>query len=322
MGQEDQDSRLSAAARWYAELQSPEAGASTWDAFRAWERGPGNAAAFREIEAALSALDRSSLAAQAQAPVTGGRVRRSAVWWGAAAAAFVVAALGAATWVSGRAPPPSDPPPLVYATSVGEQRVVDLEDGSSVWLNTASRIEVAYAPDARLVRLTTGQALFDVEPGAVPFLVDTAASRTRALGTAFEVYVRPDGAQVTLLDGSVSVAMPGGAAGEAAVLVPGDRLVIADGEVLPVVQVDVAAALSWRTGTLQFTDVRLADAVEELNRYSETRIIVDDPTLAEARLSGAFKAGDQETFVAALALFLPVEAERAGNAIKVVPAGD
>jgi len=321
MVQGDHASRVKAAARWYAELQAPEAGAETWDAFRAWERHPANAAAFREIEAALSTLDRSSLAAHAA--VRARPPQRARVWLGAVAAAVVMAALGAATLFSGRAAqPPADTLPLVYATSVGEQRLLELADGSSVRLNTASRIEVAFSAQERLVRLTGGQAFFEVEPDAVPFVVDAAASRTRALGTAFDVFVKAEGAQVTLLEGSVSVVSPGSAAGELTMLEPGDRLVISGGKAQPVVQVDLAAALSWRTGILQFADVRLADAVDELNRYSGTRIVVQDPALAEERLSGSFKAGDQEMFVSALSLFLPVEAERSGNTIQIVLASD
>ena len=320
MGEEDHAGRVKAAARWYAELQAPDAGAGVWDAFRVWERDPRNAAAFREIEAALSTLDRSSLAAR---PAAKGRAPvRPALWLGAVAAAVVVVALGAATLLGGRGIESPVPPPLVYATAVGEQRVVELEDGSSVQLNTASRIEVAFTDEERLVRLKAGQALFEVEKAAAPFVVDAASSRTRALGTAFEVFVKSGGAQVTLLEGSVSVAPPGAAAGEGIVLEPGERLMVAGGAAGPVEQVDLAAALSWRNGILQFTDIRLADAAQELNRYSAKQIVVGDPALAEERLSGSFKAGDQEMFVSALALFLPVEVHRSGNTILVAPAGD
>jgi len=314
MDEEGQASRARAAARWYAELQSPEVTAETWDAFREWEGDPRNAAAFRKVEAAMSVLDRSSLAAAA-APRTSRR--RWVAWTGGLAASAALALL--ATFALGDPVGPGPAPPEVqdYVTVVGEQRTVSLPDGSSVVLDTGTRMEVAYAAPERLVRLAEGRALFEVKSGAAPFVVEAAGTRTRALGTTFGVQVKPKGAEVTLVEGSVSVA-PAGQPG--VVLSPGERLSINDGKAGSAVAVDLAAELAWRTGILQFKDTRLADAAEELNRYSATKILID-PRLADERLSGSFRAGDQDMFVAALVSFLPVESRRSEDAILVVPAG-
>ena len=316
MVEEGQASRARAAAHWYAELQSPEAGAETWDAFRAWESDPRNAAAFRAIEASLAALDRSSL--RAAAAVRPKPSRRRIAWAGGLAAAVALAAFIVLTALE--APRPGSEPPavLLYATVLGEQRSVSLPDGSSAFLDTGSRIEVAYTAPERLVRLAEGQALFEVQASEIPFVVEAAGTRTRALGTTFGVKVEPGSAEVTLVEGSVSVATAGQAA---IVLTPGERVAVTKGKAGAIGAVDIAAALAWRTGVLQFKDTRLAEAAEELNRYSMTKIRVD-PRLADERLSGSFKAGDQDMFVGALVSFLPVEARRTGDEIFVVPAGD
>jgi transposase len=86
-------------------------------------------------------------------------------------------------------------------------------------------------------------------------------------------------------------------------------------------QVETSEALAWQTGVLQFRDVTLAEAVTELNRYSESKLRVDDPALAAEHLSGAFAAGDQDTFAETLKLYLSVEIRRRGNEILVEPAG-
>lgn len=312
MDEEGQAGRAAAAARWYAELQAPDAGAETWDAFEAWRRDPLNAAAFREIETALAVLDRSALARPARR-----RVPRA--WLGALAAAVFVAGLAGLTLVGGRGADPAGIAPAVFATGIGERAVVDLADGSSAELNTASRIEVNFAGPVRRVRLERGQVLFTVMPGEAPFVVETAASRTEALGTVFEVYVAASGDQVTLLEGAVRVLPAAQAAGVR--LQPGERVEVTGGRAGEVQQVDSAAAMAWRTGSVQFTDTRLADAAAELNRYSETRIIID-PRLADERLSGSFRAGEQEMFAEALSLYLPVEVIRSGKTIQVVPATD
>jgi transmembrane sensor len=58
-----------------------------------------------------------------------------------------------------------------------------------------------------------------------------------------------------------------------------------------------------------FTDTALAVAAEELNRYSDVKLRVDG-AIAGERISGSFRAGDQDAFAAALEAFMPVVAER------------
>lgn len=315
MVEEDQASRLKAAAQWYAELQAPDVDAAVWDGFREWERDGRNAAAFREIEAALHTLDLSSLAAS-----RGGVLRTAKPqvrWLGALAAGVVVVAAGAWVILGAGGTDPRVPDPVVFATAVGERRVIELEDGTTLVLNTASRIEVAYTEQERFVRLTAGQAMFDVEQGQVPFVVEAVGTQIQALGTAFEVYSKPGDVRVTLIEGSVSVEASGEGSGHAIVLQPGERITVSSGVIGTAEQVDLDAVMSWRTGILQFKDVRLGDAVQELNRYSETKIVVEDASLADERFSGSFKVGDQDLFVSALVLFLPVEVRRSdkGNLI-------
>lgn len=315
MEQEDQTSRVKAAARWYAELQAADIEPGTWDAFRAWERDPLNAAAFRQIERSLDVLDRTSLAAA----VSGRKALRPAGrWTGVLTAAGVLVVVGVGVLVSGR----GATEPLVYATAVGEQRLVALQDGSSATLNTSTRIEVSYSAAERLVRLTGGQALFEVAAGELPFVVEAADTRVRALGTQFEVFQTPQGQQVTLLEGVVTVRTSRGDGAQETRMAPGDRLLVSGGVAGPAEPVDLASALSWRSGVLQFRDVPLADAVAELNRYAEVQIELADPGLGAERLSGSFRVGDQDQFVSALVSFLPVRAERAGNRILINRSGE
>src|SRR5690606_19293928 len=67
---------------------------------------------------------------------------------------------------------------------------------------------------------------------------------------------------------------------------------------------------SWRHGQVICEDTPLGQAVAELNRYSETRIELSDPSLADLRLSGAFVTGRTGVFVEALTGYFPVEVIR------------
>jgi transmembrane sensor len=295
---------LREAARWYAELQDDAAGPDLWRRFQAWERRPGNAAAFRQVEAALRTLDRARASAGAQ---------RARPRWPVAAgvaAALLLAVLGGAQ-VMGREVAQL-PAVLTYATGTGEQETVTLADGSRLVLNTASRVEVSFSGTERRIALAEGQALFEVRREARPFVVAAGGAETRALGTRFDVYLPAgEGLQVTLLEGLVSVS--GGAAGGNVILSPGEQMTLQSGK-RTVARVDVSRAESWTTGMVAFTDATLAGAADELNRYSDIKLRVDG-AIADELISGSFRAGDQDAFAAALESFLPVVAERHADEI-------
>src|SRR5690606_6030511 len=78
--------------------------------------------------------------------------------------------------------------PEEYITYVGEQRLVQLEDGSQVRLNTNTRIQVSYSRQTRRIDLLQGEAYFDVSKDPQrPFEVIANHSIVRALGTEFNV---------------------------------------------------------------------------------------------------------------------------------------
>jgi len=310
MSGDNQESARKTAARWYAELQDAEADPALWQRFLIWERDPVNAAAFRQIEAALSTLDRTRYAAPATQP----RPDRSR--WpllAGLAATLLLAALGTITLLGNNTPEAHTD---IYATLIGEQELITLPDGSTALLNTASRMEVTYSREARHILLTEGQALFEVVKGETPFTVEAGGWDTTALGTVFEVYLPPEGVRVTLIEGSVNVTNDG--AGE--ILAPGDQLTVTASTPTKS-RIDPARALSWKSGMITFTDVTLAEAAAEMNRYSETKLRVD-AQVANERLSGVFRAGDQEGFAAALEAFLPVRSMRVDKTIRLITLGD
>lgn len=94
----------------------------------------------------------------------------------------------------------------VYTTDTGEQRSLALADGSTVELNSRSRIKVQYTEHERRIDLLEGQALFHVAKNkARPFIVQTGNTRVRAVGTAFDVYKASSGTVVTVVEGRVAV---------------------------------------------------------------------------------------------------------------------
>jgi transmembrane sensor len=215
-----------------------------------------------------------------------------------------------------------------YATAKGEQRRLTLADGSTVVLDTATRIEVALHDDQRLITLTQGQAFFDVaRDPARPFRVFAGRDEIRALGTAFQVRFERGAARVVLEEGRVAVFRGGalkalelrapadrlGARKADVVLQPGQATELASAKPAKVEPVDLSKTGAWRDGDLVFDDVPLSAAVAEVNRYGGREIVLGDPALARLRISGTFHTNRPETFVEGVTAALPVRLQEAGD---------
>jgi transmembrane sensor len=93
-----------------------------------------------------------------------------------------------------------------YSTGVGEQRSIVLNDGSTVELNSRSRVRVRFSDAERDIDLIEGQALFHVAKNPQrPFIVSADGTHIRAVGTQFDVYRKSSGTVVTVVEGKVAV---------------------------------------------------------------------------------------------------------------------
>jgi transmembrane sensor len=185
-----------------------------------------------------------------------------------------------------------------YSTKTGEQRLVRLADGSSVRLDTDSRIDVAFSPGARNVTLEHGQAFFDVAHDMTrPFLVAAGPVTVRAVGTRFDVRAYQAQATVTLIEGVVEVRRDG-ATPQIWTLRPGQQ--VATSTAAAPRAVNVEAATSWTSGRVVFQGIPLGAAVEEINRYSIHKIVLRAPAAAATPVTGSFETGDTDAFVSAV----------------------
>lgn len=207
------------------------------------------------------------------------------------------------------------------ATERGEVRRIALDDGSVMMLNGDAAVQVRYDEDVRRILLRRGEASFDVahNPGR-PFIVEAPGLNVRAVGTAFVVGIESDGVEVTVEEGVVAVG--GQASGSATprylrrneqfvAAATGPRKAVLDAA-------DVERRGAWRKGLLVFNGQRLGIAAAEVNRYSEQRVVIEDPTLARAEFMGVFKLGDASAFAEAAAGAFNGEVVRRGNELHLV----
>jgi transmembrane sensor len=96
-----------------------------------------------------------------------------------------------------------------FETGIGEQRFEKLADGSTLELNSRSRVRIRYSSSERDVDLIEGQALFHVAKDAArPFIVHSGSTLVRAVGTQFDVYRKSSGTTITVVEGRVAVLSP------------------------------------------------------------------------------------------------------------------
>lgn len=256
----------------------------------------------------------------------------------AAAAAAVVAivglgvlAIGQSPWTEERSEGLADSSkasttaanasPTRYTTAHNQRSTVTLPDGTLVSLNLDTVLEVDFSSDRRQVRVTQGQAYFEVAKDALrPFAVEAAGHRIDALGTAFDVRLNPDRLEVVLVEGRVAVGrtplpLLGSLwRGKAPVeLKPGQRLIAAMGEPESITSTNAERATSWRQGWVVFEDESLEAAVAELNRYSDAPILIPDQSVRALRLSGVFRIGQPDRFGTLIQELLPVRVAHDGS---------
>ena len=203
----------------------------------------------------------------------------------------------------------------VYQTAVGEQKHIALTDGTQIFLDTDTRIQATYDSETRLIALERGRCDFHVmENDKRPFVVDAAAQRIVARRTSFDVQRDGDDVSVVLLQGSASISDQNAFAQDPCVLKSGERLVARNSRAR-VDRPNLVRLVAWQTGQAVFENDSLAEAIREMNRYSEVKLGATDPVVAEMRISGVYRVGDNVAFARSVAALLPVSIEFAAGQV-------
>lgn len=186
-----------------------------------------------------------------------------------------------------------------YRTVQGEQRQIQLSDGSSVLLNTASTLSIDYSAQHRTVVLHGGEACFTVAADARrPFTVITESGQVTALGTAFDVKQVDENMTVTVYQHAVQVAFRQGVTIDR--LTQGHQVAYHNQQVDAVIPVNLKQAKAWQTHRLIFADQPLQSVITELNRYRSGYLVILDKQLAAHRVTGVFDSQDPESALATI----------------------
>jgi len=210
--------------------------------------------------------------------------------------------------------------PTVYTTSIGQQATHQLEDGSSVTLNTNSKIRVDYSGGVRKVHLLRGEANFIVakKPDR-PFIVHAGDGLVWAVGTEFNVRYRSNQSiDVTVSEGTIKVftevdkdrSIPSIIQKAQDLEATKTEAIIHAGQIIQydksiksqkkVSQNKLSQTLAWKQGIIIFHGESLEQAISEINRYTDIQLIITDPSIQNMRIGGHFKIDDLDALLTTL----------------------
>lgn len=297
------------AARWLAGL---ELGTADLDAFQQWrDSDPRHALAFARVYASAETL---SMLAPPHGSVAGQpRGTPSRRHFIRTAAAGAVLAVGGSIFLTSRA--------LAWdqaKTAVGEFRKVSLPDGSIVELNTDTAISWKFEAERRRIRLDRGEIALELGPGKPASLSSSGAEASLSAGR-FIIRCQSRKIDLLVLRGRALVANSD--TGNRALVSAAEEANLSSPVPLVTAATDqrISKVVAWQSGEVEFDDERLADAVEEYNRYLVRKIVIDDPSLADVRVGGRFASGDPESFFRAIALGLDVRVIESDGGVHIHP---
>jgi transmembrane sensor len=297
------------AAAWLARLHAEDRDTVDEAAFRAWlTASPVHAAAFEAVDRMWSDVGglndfRKDFRTPYRRPAPSLASRRALL---AGVGLLAVTGGSALFWRSASA--------KVYETDVGEQKHVALDDGSQLFLDAQTRISVSFSETERTVDMQYGRANFRVVPDLKrPFIVEAAEHRIVATRCNFDVRCEDGQVQVVLIHGEADVKSSAAGRGQGERLKAGERLV-ASNDIEKRDKPDLSHVLAWQTGYEMFDKEDLAQAVEEMNRYSTAKLAVD-PSVAGLKVSGMYRVGDNGAFARSLAKLLPIALRQSGDTL-------
>ncbi len=295
---------LQAAAQWFAVLQAESVSEADREAWRAWLVTPEHARAWERVERISGRLeplagDPFSPAATAllrpQQPNRRQALKTLSVLCGGGVLALAASAMPWRSWAADQ------------RTAIGEVRDWRLDDGSQLWLNTDSAVDIAFGRRARTLSLYRGELLVQAAAERRPLLLRTAEGDLQVDDAArFSVLQRDGCTQLSVFDGAVDV-QPAGRASSRTVSA-GQQIAFNSHHIEPERPVQ-SGRQAWAGGVLLADNLRLDEFVAELARYRQGYLGCD-PRIAGLRVVGAYPSADTERVLEALASTLALRINR------------
>ncbi|TKG97330.1 FecR family protein [Puteibacter caeruleilacunae] len=199
----------------------------------------------------------------------------------------------------------------IFEIPRGQRSKVTLSDGTEVWLNASTRLEIKELSTERRVAKINGEAFFKVHPDKnSPFTVETKGYNIRVLGTSFNVlaYDDFDRIETTLVEGSVELLLDK----RTALLKPNQSAVMQNNR-LRIERCKSENHIAWVESKLVFESTPFKELIKRLEMWYDVDIECNLEEFKDITFAGTLK--NEETIwqlLDAAKYSLPIEYEKKG----------
>ncbi len=207
----------------------------------------------------------------------------------------------------------------VQTTAVAQMVKRTLEDGSVVTANANSAMEIVFYRHQRLVKLTRGEAIFEVtkDPNR-PFVVETQQAKVTVLGTRFAVNQLSHKVRISVDHGRVQVARADGSE---------HTLILRNGEVAEIEQMNAphkvnrnaADSFSFISGRIVFDRADMFEVADTLSRYRNPTVQALFFGNQTPKVNAVLNVAELESFIQTLPQSVPVTLKRTHEALVIEP---
>ena len=174
---------------------------------------------------------------------------------------------------------------------VGQMSRLKLSDGTEVWLNSNSQLDVVDGNRGDRIVALKGEAFFEVAKDTEhPFIVRCGDRSVKVLGTSFNVTsYSPDNFSVTLFTGSVE--MTDALNDYCCTLAPGEQIDFVDGHYVRNIDSGYDG-YGWKGGKQSFADASLETIMRRVGDYFGVSIEFQEESMKLLRCTCAFHSGN------------------------------
>ncbi|MCG8578691.1 MAG: DUF4974 domain-containing protein [Bacteroidales bacterium] len=178
-----------------------------------------------------------------------------------------------------------------YETGNGSINTIELSDGSQIWLNANSSIDIQKADNNCVELKLDGEALFDIVHNEQrQFIINTQSLKIEDLGTKFNVRSFKDDNVIiaSLIEGEIQVSHIKKQFNE--ILIPGQQISYskADGQ-YTISHIDTTYVGSWKESKFEFVDKSLEDIAKDLENWYGVSITFKSKQLEKERFTGVIQ---------------------------------
>lgn len=180
---------------------------------------------------------------------------------------------------------------MIVSTGIGERANVSLPDGTTVSLNSNSRLSYipkVYNREERKIEFK-GEGFFRVTKNvSVPFIVNAKGLKVRVLGTTFNLSVRDNAhtAELSLEEGSVQLLSV--KSNKQVVLAPMQKAILNQetGNITVISDKNAKDASAWRLGEMVFRNTPLTEVLRTIEENYNVKIEINSDVCLADKFTG------------------------------------